>query len=66
MLADQFTAAAAAARNTDAVDEIARLTWRAHAEGQILDADAEAISEAAQARRAVLAGPGARWGLSPP
>jgi Helix-turn-helix domain len=60
MLADQFTAAAAAARNTAAVDEIARLTWRAHAEGQLHDAEAEAISEAAQARRAVLAGESAQ------
>ena len=55
MLADQFTAAAAAARNTHAVDEIARLTWRAHAEGQLLDAEAEAVSEALQARRAAFA-----------
>jgi hypothetical protein len=55
MLADQFTAAAAAARNTHAVDEIARLTWRAHAEGQLVDIEAEAISEALQARRAVFA-----------
>jgi hypothetical protein len=31
--ADQFAAAAAAVRNTAAVDQIARLTWRAHAEG---------------------------------
>ena len=60
MLAEQFHAAAAAARNTAAVDEIARLTWRAHAEGQILDAEAEAISEAVQARRAVLAGENAQ------
>ena len=56
MLAEQFHAAAAAARNTATVDEIARLTWRAHAEGQLHDAEAEAFSEAAQARRAVLAG----------
>ena len=56
MLAERFTAAATAARNTAAVDEIARLTWRAHAEGQILDAEAEAISEAIQARRAILWG----------
>jgi CRP-like cAMP-binding protein len=56
MLAEQFAAAAAAARNTAAIDEIARLTWRAHAEGQIPDAEAEAISEAIEARRAVLAG----------
>ena len=51
MLAEQFTAAAAAARNTAAVDEVARLTWRAHAEGQLADADAEAVSTALQARR---------------
>jgi hypothetical protein len=55
MLADQFTAAAAAARNTHAVDEIARLTWRAHAEGQLQDAEAEAISASLQARRKAFA-----------
>ena len=55
MLADQFQAAAAAARNTHAVDEIARLTWRAHAEGQLQDAEAGAIGEALQARRAAFA-----------
>jgi hypothetical protein len=54
MLADQFTAAAAAARNTAAVDEIARLTWRAYAEGQLADIEAEAVSEALQARRATF------------
>jgi hypothetical protein len=54
MLADQFAAAAAAARNTHAIDEIARLTWRAHAEGQLQDAEAEAVSEALQARRAAF------------
>jgi hypothetical protein len=51
MLAEQFTAAAAAARNTAAIDQIARLTWRAHAEGQLADAEAEAVSTALQARR---------------
>jgi hypothetical protein len=56
MLAEQFHAAAAAARNTAAIDEIARLTWRAHAEGQIPDTEAGAISEAIEARRAALAG----------
>jgi Helix-turn-helix domain len=56
MLAEQFTAAAAAARNTAAIDEIVRLTWRAHAEGQIPDAEAGAISEAIEARRATLSG----------
>jgi hypothetical protein len=55
MLAEQSTAAAAAARNTAGVDEIARLTWRTHAEGQLHDAEAEAISEALQTRRAALA-----------
>ena len=57
MLAEQFhTAAASRARNTAAFDEIARLTWRAHAEGQIPDAEAGAISEAIEARRAALTG----------
>lgn len=51
MIAEQFQAAAAAARNTHAVDEVARLTWRAHAERQLDDAEAEAIGEALQARR---------------
>jgi hypothetical protein len=51
MLADQFAAAAAVARNTAALDEIARLTWRAHAEGQLQDVEAEAISASLQARR---------------
>jgi len=54
MLADQFHAAATAARNTHAVDEIARLTWRAHAEGKLADAEAEAVSEALQSRRAAF------------
>jgi hypothetical protein len=51
MLAEQFTAAAAAARNTHAIDELARLTWRAHAENKLDDVEAEAIGEALQARR---------------
>jgi hypothetical protein len=66
MLAEQFAAAAAAARNTAAVDQIARLTWRAHAEGHILDAEAEAISEALQGRRAAFAARGTPWALSSP
>ena len=33
MLADQFLEAAAGARNSTALDETARLLWRAHAEG---------------------------------
>ena len=55
MLAEQFHAAAAAAKTTAAVDEIARLTWRAHAEGHLVDAEAEAVSEALQGRRAAFA-----------
>ena len=51
MLAEQFTAAAAAARNTHAIDKIARLTWRANAEGQLTDAEAEAVGEVLQGRR---------------
>jgi hypothetical protein len=58
MLAEQLQTAAAAARNIAAIDEIARLTWRANAEGQIPDAEAGAISEAIEARRATLAGKG--------
>ena len=54
MLADQFLEAAAAAKNTYAVDQTARLLWRAHAEGQILDADADAVAAALQARRAAF------------
>jgi hypothetical protein len=56
MLAKQFLAAAAGARTNTTLDETARLTWRAHAEGHLADADAEAVSKALQARRAVLAG----------
>ena len=45
MLAEQFIAAAAGARNSTTLDETARLLWRAHAEAQLPDAEAEAISE---------------------
>jgi hypothetical protein len=48
--------AAEAAPHCRALDEIARLCWRAHAEGQLDDADAEALSESIEARRATLAG----------
>ena len=57
-LAQQFQIALAAAKNTHAVDETARLLWRAHAEAQIPDAEAEAICAAIAARRAALAGNG--------
>ncbi len=56
MLADHLHAAAAGARTAASLDETARLLWRAHAEAQIPDAEAGAISEAIEARRAALAG----------
>jgi hypothetical protein len=56
MLADQFLEAAAGARTSAALDELARKLWRAHEEGHLADADAEAASEALQARRDALAG----------
>lgn len=64
MLVEQFLAAAAGARNSTALDETARLLWRAHAEGHVADADAEAISEALQARRATFAARRAPQALS--
>jgi hypothetical protein len=56
MLADQFHSAASRARTTASLDETARLLWRAHAEAQIPDAEAGAISEVIEARRAALVG----------
>lgn len=55
MLSDHFAAAAAAAGNSTALDNVARLLWRAHAEGALDDAAAEAVSDALQGRRAALA-----------
>jgi hypothetical protein len=54
LLADQFTAATAAAHNTAAVDAIARLLWKAHGERQIADAEAQSIGAALEARRATF------------
>ena len=65
MLADQLLEAATHARNSAGLDETARLTWRAHAEAQILDAEAEAISEAIDARRASLTGKGPAKSFKP-
>jgi helix-turn-helix protein len=59
-LSDQFLEAAAGARAGAAVDELARKLWRAHSEGHLTDADAEAVSAAVQARRAALAGEATR------
>jgi hypothetical protein len=59
MLADQFVEAAEAAPHSRALDEVARLLWRAHAEGKMDDAAAAAVSEAiAGRRRAFAAGQG--------
>ena len=58
MLAEHFHTAAAGARTNASLDETARLLWRAHAEAQIPDTEAEAISEAIESRRTTLAGKG--------
>lgn len=58
MLAEQLHTAAAGARTTASLDNLARLLWCAHAEGHIVDLDANAISEAIQARKGVLGGEG--------
>ncbi|MGO9429266.1 helix-turn-helix domain-containing protein [Rhodoblastus sp.] len=67
MLADQFHTAVAAARNGPELVDLARGLWRAHAEGRLADADAQAVSEAIEARKAAptakAAGEGPR--LSP-
>ena len=55
MLAQQFHTAVAAARTGPELDELARGLWRAHAEGRLADADAQALSEIIKARRAALA-----------
>ena len=56
MLADQFLEAADGARTPDALDELARKLWRAHGEGHIAEADAQALGESIEGRRAALAG----------
>jgi hypothetical protein len=56
MLANQFLEAVDGTRTGAGLDELACKLWRAHGEGQIADADAEALSESIEARRAVLEG----------
>jgi hypothetical protein len=59
MLADQFHAAASAARSSHVLDQLARQLWRAHGEGHVDDAQASAVGEAiAGRRRAFAAGQG--------
>ena len=53
----QFQTAAATARTIPMLDEIARLMWRAMAEGQLSETDAAAAGAAVEARRAVLRSP---------
>ena len=66
MLADQFLEAADDARTAVALDDLARKLWRAHAEGHLADAEAEAVSAAIEARRAAWrAGPCPRAGSRP-
>jgi hypothetical protein len=55
MLADQFVEAAKAAPHSCALDEVARLLWRAPAEGKMDDAAAAAVSEAISGRRRAFA-----------
>ena len=54
MLADQFSQAATGARTFLQLEEISRLLWRAHGEGQIPDAAAQAVSEVIEGRRATI------------
>jgi hypothetical protein len=54
MFADQIAEGIAKARSIAVVDDIVRLAWRALAEGHLVDADAEGIAEAAEARRQAL------------
>lgn len=54
MLAQQFTEAVTGARTLAHLDNLVRLSWRAVSEGQLSDADAEALDLAVQARRARL------------
>jgi hypothetical protein len=59
-IAAQFHAAAAAARNFPALEEISRTLWQAHAAGALSDNAAQAAAEAVEARRRLLRGPEAR------
>ena len=64
MLAEQFAAAVAGAKTTPQLDSVARMLWKANAEGAIADTEAEAIAGAVQARRAAFARPPSGVALS--
>lgn len=65
MLIEQFREAAAGARNNVALDSVARLAWRALSEGHLSEVDAQAVSEAVEARRAWFRGRSAQSALKP-
>jgi len=55
-LAEQFHAAADSGRTLAQLEEVARLAWRAYAEGHLGDEAAQTIAEAVETRRARLKG----------
>lgn len=57
MLVDQIAGALEAARTGRVVDEIAKVLWRAAAEGAVGEEDAGRLGEAIEARRAALQAP---------
>lgn len=56
MLIEQFTEAAAGARTMQALDNVAKMAWKALGQGLLSDADAEAVSTAVEARRSRMRG----------
>ena len=65
MLAQHFHTAVAAARTGPELDELARGLWRAHAEGRLADADAQALSEAIECPQGRPRGQGGSSEISP-
>lgn len=64
-LAEQLAAAITSAPSFDALDNLARLTWRGLAEGYIAEAEADALGIAVEARRTAFRDRGPRR-LPPP
>jgi hypothetical protein len=60
LLAEQLAAAITSAPSFDAIDNLARLTWRGLAEGYIADSDADALGTALEARRTAFRDRGPR------
>ena len=65
MFTHDIKEAVARARSIAAVDDLMRSLWGAHGAGQITDNDAEALAEAAEARRIVLRTPTAPNAIKP-